>query len=81
MVRLKIVFMGSDPIVLPLLDSLLADHAQMADLVGVCAQPDRRQGRGMRLHENPVKIWAREHGIEARQPDKPGDEETRWLKA
>ncbi|MFA5257248.1 MAG: methionyl-tRNA formyltransferase, partial [Opitutales bacterium] len=28
-----------------------------------------------------VKVWAREHGVEVRQPDRPGDEETRWLKA
>jgi len=80
MAKLKTVFMGSDPIVLPLLESLVTEHSDVAELVGICAQPDRRQGRGMKLHENPVKAWAVQHGIPTRQPDKPGDEEVRWLR-
>ncbi len=72
--------MGSDPIVLPLLESLLRDHADTISLVGLYTQPDRRQGRGMKLHENPVKSWALAHGIPVRQPDKPGEEDVQWLR-
>lgn len=80
MARLKTVFMGSDAIVLPLLDSIIKDHAQTLELVGVFAQPDRRQGRGMKLHKNVVKEWAVRNGIPARQPDKPTADDEQWLK-
>lgn len=80
MARLKTVFMGSDPIVLPLLESILSDHADALELCGVFTQPDRRQGRGMKLHLNPVKEWAVEHGITVRQPLKPGQEDEDWMR-
>jgi methionyl-tRNA formyltransferase len=70
--------MGSDPIVLPLLDAVLA--APELELAAVYAQPDRPQGRGMKLAENPVKAWACVHGIAVRQPEKPGPEDARFLK-
>ena len=34
----------------------------------VLTQPDRPAGRGMKLHESPVKLWARKHGITVAQP-------------
>ena len=80
MARLKTVFMGSDPIVLPLLECLYARHADTVEIVGVATQPDRPHGRGMKLVENPVKTWASAHGIATRQPDKPGALEVEWLR-
>ena len=73
--------MGSDAIVLPLLECLATRHADALELVGVYAQPDRPHGRGMKLLENPVKAWAAARGIPTRQPEKPGDEDVEWLKA
>jgi methionyl-tRNA formyltransferase len=80
MAKLKTVFMGSDPIVLPLLECLAARHADEIELVGVFAQPDRPHGRGMKLQENPVKEWARLRNIPTRQPEKPNDDDIAWLK-
>ena len=80
MTRIRTVFMGSDPIVLPLLERLATQHADAVELVGVYAQPDRPHGRGMKLAENPVKEWARLHNIPTRQPEKPGAEDTAWLR-
>ena len=34
----------------------------------VLTQPDRPAGRGMKLHESPVKQWARQQGITVAQP-------------
>jgi methionyl-tRNA formyltransferase len=78
MQRLKTVFMGSDPIVLPLLDAVFA--APELELVAVYAQPDRPHGRGMKLAENPVKAWAVAHNICVRQPEKPGPEDAAFLR-
>jgi methionyl-tRNA formyltransferase len=61
----RIIFMGSDPIVLPVLDLLAGGPAEM---VAVYTQPDRATGRGQRIQENPIKRWARDQGIEVRQP-------------
>ena len=78
MTRLKTVFMGSDPIVLPLLDAVLA--APELELACVYAQPDRPHGRGMKLMENPVKAWAVAHNIPCRQPEKPSAEDEAFLR-
>lgn len=72
--------MGSDAIVLPLLENLVTRHADALEVVGVFAQPDRPHGRGMKMIENPVKAWAAAHGIPTRQPEKPGDQDVEWLK-
>ncbi len=34
----------------------------------VLTQPDRPAGRGMKLHQSPVKLFARQHGIALAQP-------------
>ena len=38
------------------------------DVALVLTQPDRPAGRGMKLHESPVKVFARERGIPLGQP-------------
>ena len=69
--------MGADPIALPVLDYLVADPR--IDFAAVLTQPARPSGRGKKLRMNPVKAWATEHGIEIRDPDKPGDVEMKWI--
>lgn len=80
MTKIRTVFMGSDAIVLPLLECLATHHADAIELVGVYAQPDRPHGRGMKMQENPVKEWARLRNIPTRQPEKPNDEDVTWLR-
>ena len=75
---MKLAFMGSDPIALPLLDFLAAQSS--VELIGVFTQPDRRTGRGMKLQPNAIKGWALERGIEVLQPVKCGATEAEWLR-
>ena len=53
---LRIVFLGSDAIALPLLDSLATNPA--VELAGVFTQPDRATGRGQKVQANAIKEWA-----------------------
>jgi methionyl-tRNA formyltransferase len=76
---LRTVFMGSDPIALPLLDALAVAHAGDIELVGIYTQPDRPSGRGMKLQANEIKQWALEHSLPIRQPEKLGQEDVDWL--
>ena len=73
----KILFMGSDAIALPVLESLR--ESSQVEIAGVMTQPDRPSGRGKKLRMNPVKAWAVDHGIETRDPEKPGKDEVQWL--
>ena len=47
----------------------------------VISQPDRRQGRGRKLQQNPVAAWASKQGVDLLQPDKPTAELAAWLVA
>jgi methionyl-tRNA formyltransferase len=66
---LKIVFMGSDAIALPMLNSLTGEGSG-ARVVAVFTQPDRPVGRGQKVQANAIKLWAQEHGIPVHQPEK-----------
>lgn len=74
-----IVFFGSDAICLPVLEYLRTEASAQCQLRAVVSQPDRHQGRGKKLQPNPVSAWAREHGIELLQPEKPTTELAQWL--
>jgi len=65
---LKLVFFGSDPIAIPLLDWLAGIGRSTAGIVGVFTQPDRPMGRGQRITPNAIKQWASERGIPVYQP-------------
>jgi methionyl-tRNA formyltransferase len=78
---LKVVFMGSDPIALPLLDWLAGEGGALASIAAVYTQPDRPVGRGLKIATGPVKQWAVEHGITLRQPEKLSPDERDWLAA
>lgn len=66
---LKIVFMGSDTIALPMLN-WLAGEGSGARVVAVFTQPDRPVGRGQKVQPNAIKLWAQERGIPVHQPEK-----------
>jgi methionyl-tRNA formyltransferase len=78
---LRLVFLGSDAIALPLLDWLAGEGAGQAALVGVFTQPDRPSGRGQKLHPNPIKSWALGRGLPVLQPDGPGGDSAAALSA
>ncbi len=78
---LKLVFMGSDPIALPLLDWLTGEGSATARLLAIYTQPDRPAGRGKKVEAGPIKRWALARGMPVRQPEKLSDEERAWLTA
>jgi methionyl-tRNA formyltransferase len=67
----RLVFMGSDPVALPLLDWLAsAEGAAAATLVGIFTGPDRPSGRGKAVRPNTVKLWSAGRGLAVQQPEK-----------
>ena len=77
--KISTVFMGSDAIALPMLQDLFTHFKEEVHLKGVITQPDRRSGRGMKLHANPIKSWAIENKITVQQPVRPGNDICDWL--
>jgi len=73
----RILFMGSDPIAIPLLETL-RDHPDV-ELSSILTQPDRPSGRGKKLRPNAIKAWALDHGLDIRDPEKPSEVEIEWV--
>lgn len=71
---LRLVFLGSDPIALPLLNWLVMDGSHLAEIVGVFTQPDRPVGRGQQVVSNAIKQWALARGLPVYQPAKLNEE-------
>jgi methionyl-tRNA formyltransferase len=71
---LRIVFLGSDPIALPLLHWLADEGRSVADVVAVFTQPDRPAGRGQKVTANEIKTWALERALPVLQPEKLTEE-------
>ena len=67
---LNLVFLGSDPIALPLLDWLAGEGSAVARVVAVFTQPDRPVGRGQKITANGIKLWALARGLPVYQPEK-----------
>ena len=64
---MRLVFFGTPEFAIPSLKNLVqAGHHVLA----VFTQPDRPKGRGNKLSESPVKIAARELGLEVHQPER-----------
>lgn len=63
---MRILFMGTPDFAVPCLARLIADGHE---IVGVLTQPDKPQGRKMKLTPPPVKALALEHGLAVHQPD------------
>ena len=77
----KVVYFGSDAICIPGLAYLREQAKDLCELVAVVSQPDRRQGRGKKLQQNPVAAYASEHGVELLQPEKPDAALADWMRA
>lgn len=71
---LRLVFLGSDPIALPLLNWLAGEGRATAEVVAVFTQPDRPVGRGQNITANAIKTWAHEQGVPVLQPERLTDE-------
>lgn len=71
---LKLVFLGSDPIALPLLEWLAGGGGSCAGIAAVFTQPDRPAGRGQQVRPNAIKQWAQSRGIPVLQPERITDE-------
>ena len=78
MERKSVVFLGSDPIALPILNFLIS--LENWTLKAIFTQPDRKVGRGRKLQENQIKIWAKKHKIEVHQPEKLTNQTEDWFK-
>ena len=72
---LRLVFMGSDAIAIPMLDWLVSELGRaQAEIVGVFTQPDRPVGRGQKIIANAIKTWALARGLPVYQPEKITDD-------
>ncbi|MBW8782815.1 MAG: methionyl-tRNA formyltransferase [Verrucomicrobia bacterium] len=67
---LNIVFLGSDPIALPLLEWLADGGQALGRVTAVFTQPDRPVGRGQKVVANGIKTWAIARGLPVYQPEK-----------
>ena len=65
---MRIVFMGTPLFALGSLKALVEDRD--CQVVGVVTQPDRPKGRGKKIMESPVKVYALEQGLPVLQPEK-----------
>ena len=77
----RLVFMGSDPVALPLLDWLAGDGAAAATLAGVFTGIDRPSGRGQSVRPNAVKAWTEGRNLPVFQPEKLDAEAHAAMKA
>ena len=71
---LRLVFLGSDPIALPLLNWLAGEGKGCAEVVAVFTQPDRATGRGQKITANTIKEWAEARSLPVFQPEKLTEE-------
>ncbi|MEO0422662.1 MAG: methionyl-tRNA formyltransferase [Pseudomonadota bacterium] len=67
----RIVFAGTPDFAVPTLEALVQAGLPV---VGVYTQPDRRVGRGKKLHAPPVKQCAQAHDLPVYQPDRIRDD-------
>ena len=68
---MRIVFMGTPDFALASLKALVENNY---NVVGVVTVADKPSGRGQKLHQSPVKVYAESKGIPALQPLKLKDE-------
>lgn len=64
---IKTVFMGTPDFSKTIAQALFDNGF---DITAVVTQPDKKSGRGNKIHSSPVKIWAEEHNIPVYQPEK-----------
>jgi len=64
--QLRIIFMGTPEFAVHILDGLVQ---QNYNVVGVITAPDRPAGRGQKLKQSAVKVYAQNHQLNVLQPD------------
>lgn len=64
---LRIIFMGTPEFAVASLDALVKAGCK---IVGVITAPDKPAGRGMKLQQSAVKLYAQEKGLYILQPEK-----------
>lgn len=69
---MKIVFMGTPDFAVTILDKLIQEKMEVAAVV---TAPDRPAGRGQKINQSAVKVYAVEKGLEILQPEKLKSEE------
>jgi methionyl-tRNA formyltransferase len=69
---MRIVFMGTPEFAVASLDALLEAGS---NIVGVVTAPDKPAGRGQKLQESAVKLYAAARGIKVLQPEKLKNED------
>jgi methionyl-tRNA formyltransferase len=69
-IPLRLVFLGSDAIALPLLEWLVSEGSAHAQVVGIFTQPDKPVGRGQKIQANAIKTWALARRLPVFQPEK-----------
>ncbi|REC47955.1 methionyl-tRNA formyltransferase [Chryseobacterium pennipullorum] len=67
MKSLKVVFLGTPEFAKTSLEAIHQSHHQV---VGVVTVADKASGRGQKIHQSPVKVYASEHNIPVFQPEK-----------
>lgn len=77
---LRLAFLGSDALAIPMLDAIADGPASPATVVGVYTQPDRPHGRGQHVEAGPIKQWAERHGIPVFQPERLGADDARGVR-
>lgn len=68
---MRIIFMGTPDFAVASLEALIQSGEQVVAVVTV---PDKPAGRGQKIHESAVKIYATQHHIPVLQPTKLRDE-------
>jgi len=69
----RILFMGTSPFACPALTALLE---RMGQVVGVFTQPDKPQGRGLKVRISAVKALAEKSNLPVYQPEKINQEKS-----
>lgn len=70
--KLRVVFFGTPEFAK---SSLEAVHLSSHEVVGVVTVADKASGRGQKINQSPVKIYAEEQGLPIFQPDKLRNED------
>ena len=65
MEKLRIVFMGTPDFAVGILDAIVKNNYEV---VGVITAPDKPAGRGQKLNQSAVKLYALEHNLKVLQP-------------
>lgn len=68
---MKVVFMGTPEFAVTILDTLLSNDIEVATVI---TAPDKPAGRGRKINQSAVKVFAQEKGLRILQPTNLKDE-------